>query len=102
MKEDEQLKHDDHMRSDSKIALSLLIDNVIIPSNIGSIFRIADAFGIEHIYLTGSSCTPPNKKIRKTSRSTEKHVSFSYVENPTDVLQRLRTEGYRIIGLEIT
>lgn len=69
--------------------------------NIGSIFRIADALGVEKIYLAGSSCFPPNSKIRKTSRSTENYVAFSYSENACTVAAELKAEGYKIVSLEI-
>lgn len=72
------------------------------PMNIGSLFRIADALGIEKIYLSGSSLTPPNSKIRKTSRATEKHVPYSYQKNPFEIIQKLKSEDYTIISLEIT
>jgi len=70
--------------------------------NVGSLFRIADALGIEKIYLSGSSPSPPNGKIKKTSRSTEKYVPFSYEESPLDLIKKLKYEGYEIISLEIT
>lgn len=70
--------------------------------NIGSIFRIADALGVENIYLTGSSLTPPNSKIHKTSRATEKYVPFQFEQNALHAIDQLKTEHYRIICLEIT
>ena len=70
--------------------------------NIGSLFRIADALGVEKIYLSGTSLVPPNSKIKKTSRSTEKRVPFSYEEDPLYLINRLKSAGYKIISLEIT
>lgn len=70
--------------------------------NVGSLFRIADAFGIEKIYLSGASPSPPNSKIRKTSRATEKYVPFSYEDNALDLVRRLKRREYKIISLEIT
>lgn len=69
--------------------------------NVGSLFRIADALGVEKIYLTGNSAIPPNPKIKKTSRSAEKYVPFSYSENPFQVVKELKEKGYKIISLEI-
>lgn len=70
--------------------------------NVGSLFRIADAFGLERIYLSGSSPVPPNSKIKKTSRSTEKYVPFSYEEDPVGLVKKLKSVGYTVISLEIT
>jgi len=97
-----QLDHHHHIPSSKKYPLSFLAHNIDIPMNIGSLFRVADMFGIEKIYLSGSSPTPPNSKIRKTSRATEKYVSFSYQADPFPLIQQLKSEGITIISLEIT
>lgn len=36
-------------------------------NNVGSIFRTADAFRVEHIYLCGITAQPPHKEIEKTA-----------------------------------
>jgi len=45
---------------------------------------------------------PPNSKIKKTARSSEKYVPYGYVENALDVVQQLKSENYQIVSLEIT
>ena len=97
-----QLDHGQHHALSKKYPVCFLAHNIDVPMNIGSLFRIADAFGIEKIYLSGSSPVPPNDKIKKTSRSTEKYVPFSYEENPINLVKRLKSAGYVIISLEIT
>lgn len=72
------------------------------PMNVGSIFRVADALGVEKIYLTGRSAVPPDSKLRKASRATEKHVPFGHAADPLPILQELKAGGYRIISLERT
>lgn len=97
-----QLEHRHHHARVKKYPVCFLAYDIDVPMNIGSLFRIADAFGIEKIYLSGSSPVPPNSKIKKTSRSTEKYVPFSYEESPLDIVKRLKSEGYTMISLEIT
>jgi len=63
---------------------------------------VADALGVEMIYLTGSSPCPPNSKIRKTSRAAEKYVPFSYEADPLVLVTKLKSEDYTIISLEMT
>ncbi len=96
-----QLNHDHHCVAYKKYPLCFLAHDFDVPMNIGSLFRIADAPGIEKIYLSGTSLKPPNSKIRKTSRDTEKYVPFSYEKNPLYVIKKLKSEGYTIISLEI-
>ena len=69
--------------------------------NVGSLFRIADAFALEAVYLSGKSPVPPNDKIRKTSRATEKYVSFAHEPDPLAIVMRLKQEDYKIVSLEI-
>jgi len=97
-----QLEHVDHKPSEKKYSLFYLAHDIDVPMNIGSFFRIADALGVGKIYLTGKSIAPPNNKIKKTSRSTEKFVKFSYEKDPFIVISMLKNEGYKIISLEIT
>lgn len=97
-----QLDHSQHHAGLTKSPVCFLAHDIDVPLNIGSLFRIADALGIERIYLSGTSPVPPNTKIRKTSRSTEKYVPFSYEQNPLSIVSRLKTLGYQIISLEIT
>ncbi|MCO1334366.1 hypothetical protein MO867_08435 [Microbulbifer sp. OS29] len=81
--------------------MCFLATNIGTPSNVGGLFRIADALGVEKIYLTGESLVPPNSKIRKISRSTEKYVPYEYRQSALDTAQMLRDRGYRLICLEI-
>lgn len=100
--ENTQLEHVDHKPSETKYSLCFLAHDIDAPMNIGSFFRIADALGIEKIYLTGKSVVPPNNKIKKTSRSTEKFVDYSYEQAPLVIVSQLKNEGYKIVSLEIT
>jgi len=97
-----QLTHESTNFVKKNVSVCLLLHNFEIKVNIGSMFRLADAFGLEHIYLTGLSATPPNRKITKTSRSAEKYIDFSYVQNPLDVIVNLKEKNYKIISLELT
>ena len=78
-----------------------LVHNLHTPQNIGSLFRLADALGVEKIYLSGTSPTPPNLRIKKTARSTEKYVPHEYTESPFDAIQALKAAGYKIVSLEL-
>jgi len=97
-----QLKHVDHHSSDRKHPICYLAHDFDVPMNVGSLFRIADALGVERIYLTGTTPVPPNRKIRITARATEKAVPYVYADNPVSVIERLKADGYTIISLELT
>ncbi|MCV6615224.1 MAG: hypothetical protein OIF35_09625 [Cellvibrionaceae bacterium] len=101
---DRQLEHRDHQGLGPKPArqLSLLLHDLHSPSNVGALFRLADALGIKHIYLSGDSPAPPNRKLRQAARSTERHVSFSQHGHWREVLSRLAAQSYTCLALEIS
>lgn len=98
---DQQLAHDAHQRGAARLPFVMLAHDLSTPENVGSLFRIADAFGVSHLYLSGASVVPPNTKIRRVARATEQHVPWSQ-EEPLALLARLKAEGYTCVCLEIT
>src|SRR6185312_14084342 len=92
-----QLDHGAHQPAPGKHPLCLLAHNVRRPENVGSLFRLADALGIEKIFLTGGSCTPSHPKARKAARTTEQRVPFAQAEDPLPVVAALKQAGYRIV-----
>lgn len=102
MQNDVQLTHETHQRSNNKFPLCIIANDITDPLNVGSLFRICDALGIEKLYLCGDTPTPPNAKINKTSRSTEKYVSFEKYENAEVLAAALKNTAHFIISLEIT
>lgn len=103
---DQQLDHQQFKNQQGsapkEIQLSLLLHDFQSPRNVGGLFRLADALGIHHIYLSGDTPAPPNRKLRQTSRSTEKHVSHSIHSDYAEVLNALKTSAVKTIGLEIS
>lgn len=82
--------------------LRLLAHDLRDPANIGSLFRLADALGVERVHLRGTCPVPPSTKIRRTSRSTDVIVPFDYAEDPVPIAQALCEAGYRLFALEPT
>lgn len=94
--------------------VAVIAHNIRSTHNIGSIFRTADGFGVEHLYLTGYSPYPlveqdtrlphiaqkMTDEISKTALGAEKSVPFSFVHNPLTVIDGFKAHGYAIIGLE--
>ena len=83
-----------------KLPVVVVLDNVRSAQNVGSFFRTADAFGIDHIALCGISSTPPNREIHKTALGSEQSVAWSYYDTTLECVAKLRAEGYRIIAIE--
>ena len=88
--------------SASKHPLVLMLHNIRSMWNVGSMFRTADASGIEKIILSGYTATPPRKEIDKTALGAQETVIWEYHADPLEVLSSMKKEGVRIYGLEIT
>lgn len=85
---------------------AVLLHNIRSSHNVGSIFRTADAAGIEKVFLTGYTPAPldrfkrPNKEIAKTALGAEGYLSWEHAKTPGLLLKRLKREGWRVVGVE--
>lgn len=96
-----QLNHYNTNFKQQSFPITLICDNVTNAANIGSLFRIADAFGIEKIIFCGTYI-PLGRKMTKTSRATEKTVIFETYELVSEIVSTLKKQDYTIISLEVT
>ncbi len=93
-------KTDFHQAEKNKIFI--IIDQVRSGLNIGSIFRSADAFRIEKIYLTGFSPLPPNKEILKTALGATDTVAWEHHPDALNLVQTLKSENIKVFAVEQT
>ena len=87
-------------KSAQKTQIIIVLDNVRSLNNIGSIFRTADAFLIDHIYLCGITATPPNKDIQKTALGSTDSVSWSYEKDTLSIVKKLQLKKIKVIAIE--
>lgn len=83
-----------------KMQVIAVLDNIRSMHNIGSVFRTADAFGLEAVYLCGITATPPNKEIYKTALGATESVHWKYFSTTADALKELKNCNYKIIAIE--
>lgn len=81
--------------------LTLICDQVASPANIGGLFRLADAFGVEQLFFS-SEIDLSSTRLRKTARGTENRVNYESNSELIEVITNLKENGYLVIGLEIT
>lgn len=84
----------------TKIPVIIVLDNIRSQNNIGSVFRTADAFRIDKIYLCGITATPPHREIQKTALGATESVDWEYLPETKTALEKLRSEGYILIVVE--
>ena len=87
-------------RQAEKTPIIVILDNVRSLNNIGSIFRTADAFLIEKIYLCGITATPPHKDIQKTALGATDAVDWEYTEDAFKLVQKLQQENVKVYSVE--
>jgi tRNA G18 (ribose-2'-O)-methylase SpoU len=87
-------------RESDKSPFVIVLDNVRSNSNVGSVFRTADAFLVEKIFLCGITGTPPHKEIRKTALGATESVEWVYYKTTYEAIQNLKEQGYVITGVE--
>jgi len=98
----QQLSHAQSSSENSIFPIAIVADNIEIAGNVGSLFRVADALGVEKLYLTGTTQTPPKYKIRKAARSADNHIPYTYEKSAIAVIEQLKQDGHTIVALEIT
>lgn len=83
-----------------KLPLIVVLDDVRSLYNVGSVFRSADAFRVEAIYLCGITATPPHPEIHKTALGGEDSVDWRYFETAEEAVEQLHRDGYFVYSIE--
>lgn len=85
---------------------ALVLDNIRSVYNVGSLFRTANAVGVEKIYICGITPTPldakgnKRKDFAKVALGAEETIVWEYGEHTEDALKDLRQQGLYIIAIE--
>lgn len=78
----------------------VVLDNVRSGLNTGSVFRSADSFSVEQIYLCGITAQPPEREILKSALGATESVSWKYFEHTSNAIQELQSNGYMVYAIE--
>jgi tRNA G18 (ribose-2'-O)-methylase SpoU len=90
----------DDFKAAKKTPIVIVLDNIRSLNNIGSVFRTADAFLIEAVYLCGITAQPPHREIQKTALGATESVDWEYFTTTTEAINYLKTKGYKIAAIE--
>ena len=92
----------EEFKSATKTPIIIVLDNIRSLNNIGSVFRTADAFLIEAVYLCGITAKPPHREIQKTALGATETVEWKHFESTTEAIKELKQNGYKIASIEQT
>ena len=94
---DRQLKK---VKPQTKKEFYVICQNIRSLYNVGAVFRTADGFGVDKIYLTGITGRPPRKEISKVALGAENFIPWEYQRQPARLIKQLKEQGIRIVALE--
>ncbi|MBI1730228.1 RNA methyltransferase [Candidatus Acetothermia bacterium] len=80
--------------------LYAICHNIRSLHNVGSIFRTADAAGVDKIFLCGYTGQPPRKEISKVSLGAEESVPWEHHYQTWRVVENLKSLHVQIVALE--
>lgn len=83
-----------------KIPCIVVLDNLRSHNNIGSIFRTADAFVVEAVFLCGITACPPHRDIHKTALGASETVRWQYFDETETAVKQLKSDGYMVYAVE--
>jgi tRNA G18 (ribose-2'-O)-methylase SpoU len=90
----------EEFRQSDKIPIIAVLENVRSAYNVGSVFRTADAFLLEAVFLTGYTAHPPHKEIRKTALGAEDTVTWKHFTEAATAINELKASGYKVYAVE--
>jgi tRNA G18 (ribose-2'-O)-methylase SpoU len=90
----------EEFKEQTKTPLVVVLDNVRSLHNVGSVFRTADAFLVEAVYLCGITSTPPHAEIHKTALGAENTVDWKHFEDTHVAMAELKAQGYIVFAIE--
>ncbi len=90
----------DEFKRSEKTPVVAVLENIRSAYNVGSVFRTADAFLLEGVYLTGYTAKPPHKEIRKTALGAEESVDWVYFPTAQEAIRVLKSKGYMVYAVE--
>ena len=83
-----------------KNKIIVLLDNIRSAYNVGSIFRTADAFLIEAIFICGYTPPPTHRSVHKTALGAVETVDWMQFAEITDAIHQLKERNYLVYAIE--
>lgn len=87
-------------KKQEKMPVVMLLDNVRSMHNVGSLFRTADGFAVNSVYLCGITARPPHREIEKTALGATQSIAWFYEPDISTAINKLKVLGFLIIAIE--
>ena len=90
----------EEFRQTTKNPIIVVLENIRSAYNVGSVFRTADAFLVESIFICGYSAKPPHKEIKKTALGAEETVVWKHFKTTAEAIEKLKSQNYKVFAVE--
>lgn len=90
----------DEFKDTDKFPYCLILDDIRSLNNVGSVFRTADAFRAQKLYLCGITGQPPHRDITKTALGATESVVWEHVSDVVNLVKQLKRDGWIIAAVE--
>jgi 23S rRNA (guanosine2251-2'-O)-methyltransferase len=90
----------EEFKTAEKFPYCLILDDIRSLNNVGSVFRTADAFRAEKLYLCGITGQPPHRDITKTALGATESVHWEYVPDALTLVKQLQLDGWLVAAVE--
>ena len=97
-----QLEHSEIINKKHNYKITLILDNIQSPQNIGLIIRTAEAMGVERVVIVSKTINEFTPKIKRLTRSTENYIKINFYNDLNLIINELKSENYHIYDLETT
>ena len=87
-------------REAHKMPVVVVLENIRSAYNVGSVFRTADAFLLQGIYICGYTAYPPHKEIKKTALGADETVEWKHFKQIGEAIDDIRAKGFKVYAVE--
>ena len=81
--------------------ISVILDGVMTPVNVGSITRLAAAYGVERLWLAGATASVHHPGAGRTAMGTDRFLDVVDTITVPDAVAQARADGLQIVALEL-
>ena len=90
----------EEFKRSEKTPVIAVLENIRSAYYVGSVFRTADAFLLQAVYITGYTAQPPHKEIKKTALGAEDSVAWKHFVSAAEAIADLKEKGYKVYAVE--
>ncbi len=90
-----------HWRREDPAPLSLLLEGLGGPFNLGAILRTAAAYRVKHLHLAAMQIDPGATNVGKTALGADRYVPWTAHDDLDTAIATARSDGQEIVGLEL-